>query len=106
MVLIALYTVLQAFKTENHLCSVMDSLPPTSYVRMVDIWLIVFQIVPFLEVVTLTMKEIYYDQDKINHHGRERDVSNEDDEAMKIEDEITRMENIYKVLSRFGKFQY
>ena len=84
----------------------MDSLPPTSYVRMVDIWLIVFQIVPFLEVVTLTMKEIYYDQDKINHHGRERDVSNEDDEAMKIEDEITRMENIYKLLSRFGKFQY
>ena len=84
----------------------MDSLPPTSYVRMVDIWLIVFQIVPFLEVVTLTLKELYYDQNIINHHGRAREVSDKDDERMKIQDEKTRRENIHKVLSQFGKLQY
>ena len=84
----------------------MDSLPPTSYVRMVDIWLIVFQIIPFLEVVILTFKELYYDQDTINHHGREREVGDKDDELTKIDDEIRRQENIHKVLSRFGKLQY
>ena len=98
--------MLQAFKTGNHLCSVMDSLPPTSYVRMVDIWLIVFQVVPFLEVVILTLKELYYDQNIINHHGRAREVSDKDDEGMKLQDEKTRMENIHKALTQFGKLQY
>ena len=30
--------------------SVMDKLPATSYVRLVDIWLIMGQLVPFIEV--------------------------------------------------------
>ena len=31
--------------------SVMEKLPVTSYVRLVDIWLIVGQLIPFIEVI-------------------------------------------------------
>ena len=37
--------------------SVMEKLPRTSYIRMVDIWLIYGQLFPFLEVVLVTFKE-------------------------------------------------
>ena len=50
--------------------SVMEKLPPTSYIRMIDIWLIVGQLLPFLEVALLTVKEtILDDTATINHHG-------------------------------------
>ena len=52
--------------------SVMDKLPPVSYVRMVDIWLITVQLIPFILVLILTTTEIYEDQQFINHHGKER----------------------------------
>ena len=58
--------------------SVMEKLPPTSYVRMVDFWLIFCIFIPFLEVAILTFKE-YNNVDKelaINHHGSVRKVSN------------------------------
>ena len=48
----------------------MEKLPPTSYVRLVDIWLICGQLIPFIEVILLTLKELYNeDDDEINHHG-------------------------------------
>ena len=58
--------------------SVMEKLPPTSYVRMVDIWLIFAILIPFLEVSILTFKEYHIvgDDQKINHHGQARKVSN------------------------------
>ena len=37
--------------------SVMEKLPQTSYVRMVDIWLIYGQILPFIQVVLVTYME-------------------------------------------------
>ena len=50
--------------------SVMEKLPPTSYVRLVDIWLINGQLVPFLEVILLTVLELKRDgTSAINHHG-------------------------------------
>ena len=42
--------------------SVMEKLPPTSYVKLVDIWLIMGQLIPFLEVVLLTTMERLRDQ--------------------------------------------
>ena len=51
------------------LLSVMEKLPPTSYVRMVDIWLISSQLVPFIEVLIVTMKEYFNESENINHHG-------------------------------------
>ena len=57
-----------------NISSVMNKLPPVSYLRLVDIWLISTQIVPFIEVVILTIMELYDDDEKltINHHGFER----------------------------------
>ena len=53
--------------------SVMEKLPPTSYVRLVDIWLINGQLVPFLEVILLTVLELKRDgTSAINHHGFKR----------------------------------
>ena len=37
--------------------SVMEKLPQTSYIRMVDVWLIYGQLFPFLEVVLVTYVE-------------------------------------------------
>ena len=53
----------------------MEKLPPASYVRLVDIWLICCQLIPFIEVILLTLKEIYNEDDEeINHHGQPRRV--------------------------------
>ena len=65
--------------------SVMEKLPPTSYIRMVDIWLIYGILIPFLEVAILTIKE-YNNVEKeqtINHHGSARKVSNLSNEDTK-----------------------
>ena len=56
--------------------SVMEKLPPTSYVRMIDIWLIFGILIPFLEVCILTVKEYFNDDPTINHHGKPREVKN------------------------------
>ena len=53
----------------------MEKLPPTSYVRLVDIWLICGQLIPFLEVILITLRELYNEEDvRINHHGFVRKV--------------------------------
>ena len=56
--------------------SVMEKLPPTSYIRMVDIWLIFSILIPFLEVSIITFKEYINEEDliAINHHGRMIDI--------------------------------
>ena len=64
--------------------SVSGSLPPTAYVKMVDIWLIFAQLIPFCEVILHTFMDMMRtdgsedDDDesgggggrKINHHGK------------------------------------
>ena len=52
----------------------MEKLPSTSYVRMVDIWLIWCQLIPFIEVILLTVKELYNEENEVNHHGFARRV--------------------------------
>ena len=75
--------------------SVSESLPPTAYLKMVDVWLIfaqesehnldcnllkgtnyIFQMIPFVEVLLHTWLDIQRDDEKrtINHHGKELDV--------------------------------
>ena len=53
----------------------MEKMPSTSYVRLVDIWLICGQLIPFIEVILLTLMELYNEVDVINHHGMARRVS-------------------------------
>ena len=81
-----------------YLFSVMEKLPATSYVRLVDIWLIFGQLMPFIQVSTVcvvfmllgikftkyitkvtltTIVELYNEGDDIvNHHGFQRQVKN------------------------------
>ena len=56
--------------------SVSSSLPTTSYVKMVDVWLIFAQMVPFIEVLLHTwMDTCRVDADReINHHGTTLEV--------------------------------
>ena len=44
--------------------SKMESLPPTSDIKMIDIWLILCQLVPFVQVVLLTAIEYIREEDK------------------------------------------
>ena len=51
----------------------MESLPPTSVIKMVDYWLILCQLVPFAQVVLLTVKE------NLRESGHEENLILEDD---------------------------
>ena len=82
--------------------SVSDSLPKTSYIKMVDVWLITSLLIPFFEVfkhhknhiflcaqlsfkvLLQTAIDIYrVDEGRtINHHGRFRTVGSMKDEKM------------------------
>ena len=65
-----MYCVFSSYSVSS---SVMEKLPPTSYVRLVDIWLINGQLVPFLEVILLTVLELKREgTSAINHHGFKR----------------------------------
>ena len=37
----------------------MQTLPTTAYIRMIDVWLVFCQLVPFVEVILLTAQECY-----------------------------------------------
>ncbi len=62
--------------------SVMQMLPATAYIKMIDVWLIFGQLVPFAEVVLLTAMEYHREGDgsgeeepttqTVNHHGAAR----------------------------------
>ena len=67
--------------------SKMDGLPPTSAIKMIDIWLIMCQLVPFCEVVLLTAIEYTSGGEQgvngektktINHHGTMRVIKMDD----------------------------
>ena len=51
--------------------SKMESLPPTSDIKMIDIWLILCQLVPFAEVVLLTAME-YQRPDKTEQKAKQK----------------------------------
>lgn len=87
----------------------MAKLPATSYVRLVDIWLIFGQLMPFIEVTSFflfsaahniiclinkkvsltTIVELYNEDDNtINHHGFNRDVQAK---GNKIEEKVKKI---------------
>lgn len=63
--------------------SVSGSLPPTSYVKMVDIWLIFAQMIPFFEVLLHTFIDNMRNDDEreINHHGVSLTVNGDDSDS-------------------------
>ena len=80
--------------------SVSNQLPNTSYIKMVDIWLLFSLILPFIEVLIHTYKVPKYfihfqsslilqdalrdDEREINHHGTTRTVGGGDDDDSKV----------------------
>ena len=100
--------------------SKMESLPPTSATKMIDYWLILCQLVPFAQVVLLTIKEnlreeeqeenLYFEKDQIKLPTITNDNSEVD-----VEDDINPREawtmseikhskgSTLKMLSMLGK---
>ena len=65
--------------------SVMDKLPSTAYVKMIDVWLISGQLVPFMEVVLLTTREALREGlQTINHHGQKRVIGEEKEDTKTV----------------------
>ena len=98
----------------------MEKLPVTSYIRLVDIWLIFGQIIPFMQVKTLsnyifllnqievvvfTIVQIYNENDFINHHGSERRVFNNkiSGETKKENSFMLPQKNLGDIAKFFGK---
>ena len=84
--------------------SKMENLPPTSDIKMIDIWLILCQIYPFLEVVLLTAME--YNREDEN--GQRSGISSETTSSlMRNEGAIVEQSNarlrklLLDVVSRF-----
>merc|ERR1712004_307894 len=46
--------------------SKMEGLPPTSATKMIDYWLILCQLVPFAQVVLLTIKENLREEEQVH----------------------------------------
>ena len=74
----------------------MDRLPPTSDIKMIDVWLVMCQLVPFCEVVLLTAIEYNStgeqndskeETKKINHHGETRVVKLDEKETKSVTNE-------------------
>ena len=66
--------------------NVSNNLPKTSYVKMVDVWLIFNLLLPFIEVLVHTyMDTLRNDEEReINHHGKTITVGeNEAEESIK-----------------------
>ena len=57
--------------------SVSSNLPTTSYVKMIDIWLLASLFVPFIEVILHTYMDLLRNVNdrEINHHGRVHKVA-------------------------------
>ena len=62
--------------------SVSSSLPQTAYVKMVDVWLIFAQVVPWIEVLLHTLIDwMRTDEEEreVNHHGKTITVGGKQD---------------------------
>ena len=60
--------------------SKMEGLPPTSDIKMIDIWLVLCQMVPFVEVVLLTAMEYYRDDSHEEHESLSLNVGEDEGE--------------------------
>ena len=69
--------------------SVSQSLPPTAYVKMIDVWLIFAQMVPFVEVLLHSWMDLHRvtEDREINHHGTT--IKLEDQETKKVRIDIS-----------------
>ena len=76
--------------------SKMESLPPTSDIRMIEAWLILSQLLPFIEVVLLTAMEYFREIEVV---GKEK----MDDYKENTEKEMSRNESCIVGLKFVGE---
>ena len=76
--------------------SKMESLPSTSDIRMIDVWLILCQLLPFLEVVLLTAMEFFRE---LQMTGKEQTNEKKENTSK----EISRNEHYINVLKFVGE---
>ena len=62
--------------------SKMESLPPTSETKMIDMWLILCQLVPFIEVILVTAVEFYREEPQPNKAKEETENTEGDSMSM------------------------
>ena len=55
--------------------SKMEGLPPTSEIKMIDLWLVLCQLVPFIEVILVTAIE-FHNVEKVEIPDKDNDVIN------------------------------
>ena len=70
--------------------SKMESLPPTSDIKMIDIWLILCQLAPFVQVVLLTAMEYFREEESVKTQGDlevVRGIKDKTEVALKMEDD-------------------
>ncbi len=66
--------------------SILNTLPQTAYIKMMDIWLIFCMTIPFCEVILQTYIEyLRKEVENVNHHGKTRMVK-----AKRVSDDIPR----------------
>ena len=81
--------------------SKMESLPPTSDIKMIDIWLIFCQIFPFVEVVLLTAMEYHREE---NHDPRSDIMLVKSASPKEEEGVIAEPSNMRKLFDAVSKF--
>ena len=82
--------------------SKMEGLPPTSATKMIDYWLILCQLVPFAQVVLLTIKENLREEEQEKNLASEKDeilepVATKDNSKVKVEKEDTNPQEAWTI---------
>ena len=88
--------------------SKMESLPPTSDIRMIDVWLILAQLLPFIEVVLLTAKEYFRETEMID---KEKMDENQEKEMSRNERYIIGLkfvgeQSLFQIFYQMQKLQF
>ena len=68
-------------------------LPPTSDIKMIDIWLVLCQMVPFAEVILLTAIEYHREEEDQGQNGNmimQKNAENQEEDASEEEEESRR----------------
>ena len=91
--------------------SKMESLPLTSTTKMIDYWLILCQLVPFVQVVLLTAKEYLRDEEQVKEEPEESDETEEGEEpgkkeAWKLPDENRFITVTVPMLLLIGRLEF
>ena len=71
--------------------SKMESLPQTSYMKMIDIWLILCQLAPFAQVVIVTSMEYFRKDDYDGHQMR---MVSENKRSLRLDSALRRWEKV------------